>query len=634
VSKRVGAQLRPAINIARCAGVDAMKYGFVLLGLAAGQAVFGGAAFGQGVDAGRDTVEVVGLRLGQTASEAGTAVTVIEAADIERRGQVFVGDVVASAPGLTVSQAGPLGGVSSVRIRGNSVGQTLVLVDGVPVNDAASPGGGYDFGVLDPFGVAQIEVLRGPQSTLWGSDAIGGVISIVTAAPEDGLEWGGFAEAGSFGTWRTGARIAGAGARADGALSLVFHAADGISKADEADGNTEKDGYASFNVSGRSGVDLSDKVRVEGIARWTQSEFDFDGFPPPNFVLGDSDERSENDELMLAGRLSASLVDGRFRNEVLVSQSEIGRRSFSGGVLGAINDGARTSYRYNGGFSIADGHEAMFGVEREDSDANGESARTDSVFGLYEFSAFDRLTLTAGVRHDDDDRYGAETTGRAAASWEASDNVRLRASWGQGFKAPTIFQTNYICTFCGLSAPNADLRAETSEAFDLGIDFDLGGGELSLTAFDQDTEDLIDFSFTQGYANIALAKQRGVEAAFSGQFTDWLGVYSTYTYIDAEDGTGAALPRVPEHSGTFELAVGGEGPARASLMLRYNGEQSDGFGPNVSSWVRTDVSASYAIGLGVEVYGRIENLLDEDYQQVGGYGTPGVSGYLGIRVRN
>ncbi len=611
-----------------------MNYKIALFGLVAGQLAWSGGANAQERREDSDTVEVVGLRMDQTAHESGTAVTVIDAAEIERRGQAFVGDVVASAPGVTVSQAGAFGGVSSVRIRGNAVGQTLVLIDGVPVNDAASPGGGYDFGTLDTFGVAQVEILRGAQSTLWGSDAIGGVVSIVTSQPDEGLAWGGFAEAGSFSTWRTGARIAGGGDRADGALSLVFHASDGISKADEADGNTEDDGYAALNFSGRTGVDLSDAVRVEGLARWTQAKFDFDGFPPPNFTLADSNERSENDELMLAGRLLAALLDGRFENELLISQSEINRQSFSDGVESALNEGARTTYRYNGSFDIADGHVAMFGVEREDSEADGEEARADSVFALYEFAPIDGLTLTGGVRYDDDERYGSETTSRAAVSWEASDAVRLRGSWGQGFKAPTIFQTNYICTFCGLSAPNPDLQAETSEGYDVGLDLGLAGGELSLTAFDQDTENLIDFSFTEGYANIALARQRGVEAAYSTPLTDWVGLHLTYTYIDAEDGAGAPLPRVPEHSGGLELAFGGSGPLQTSILVRYNGEQSDGFGPEVPSWLRTDVSASYAIGGGLEVYGRIENLFDEDYQQVGGYGTPGVSGFLGVRVKN
>lgn len=611
-----------------------MKCRLALVGLIAGQAVGSGPSFGQESRAERDTVEVVGLRLDQTARESGTAVTVIEAGEIERRGQTLVGDVVASVPGVTVSQAGGFGGVSSVRIRGNAVGQTLVLLDGVPLNDAASPGGGYDFGILDTFGVDQIEVLRGPQSTLWGSDAIGGVVSIVTSTPDSGMSWGGFAEAGSFNTWRTGANLAGSGERADGGVWLAYQSSDGISKADEADGNAEKDGFASFNASGRGGVDLADNLRVEAIGRLAQSEFDFDGFPPPNFVLADSNERSETMEGMLAGRLLGGLFDGRFESEFLIAQSEIERRSFSNDVESAVNEGSRTIYRYVGDVAVANGHQVMFGAEQENSEADGDEARTDSLFALYEYSPMDGLTFTGGVRHDDDDRYGSETTVRAAVSWQVADPVRVRATWGQGFKAPTIFQTNFICSFCGLTAPNANLQAETSEAFDAGVDLDLGPLKLSMTAFDQETENLIDFSLTQGYANIAVARQRGVEVGLSASPTTWLNAYATYTYIDAEDGAGGPLPRVPENSGTLELAFAPGGPFRASLLTRYNGGQSDGFGPNVPSWVRTDVTAAYAFRSGMEAYGRIENLFDEDYQQVGGYGTPGLSGYIGIRVRN
>lgn len=611
-----------------------MKRNRLVLCLAAGQAALAGAASAQDAEKARETVEVVALRLGQSSETSGVAVTVISAEDMERRGQALVGEAIASVPGVTVSQAGVFGGVSSARVRGNAVGHTLVLIDGVPVNDAASPGGGYDFATLDTFGIQQVEVLRGPQSTLWGSDAIGGVISIVTSTPEQGLEWGGFAEAGSFSTWRTGARIAGGGDKLDGALSIGFRASDGISKADEADGNTEDDGFASLNVSGRAGMDLSGAVRVEVLGRLIQSEFDFDGFPPPNFVLADSNERSENEEAMLAGRLEAALLDGRFENEVLISQSEIERKSFSDGLASTINDGRRTTYRYHGELAIAEGHVAMFGVEREDSEADGEDARADSVFALYEFSPVESLSITGGLRYDDDDRYGSETTGRAAISWQASEVVRVRATWGQGFRAPTIFQTNYICTFCGLTAPNPNLQAETSEGFDLGVDLDLGIGSVSVTAFEQDTENLIDFSFAEGYANIAFAEQRGIEFGLSTRLTDWLESHVSYTYLDAEDGAGAPLPRVPEHSGTLELAFNAGGPFRASILARYNGEQSDGFGPQVPSWVRTDLTASYQYSSGLELFGRVENLFDEDYQQVGGYGTPGLSGYLGIRVRN
>ncbi|MGH6645247.1 MAG: TonB-dependent receptor, partial [Bradyrhizobium sp.] len=211
----------------------------------------------------RDTVVIQGLRLNQTEAEAGTAVTVVTADDIERRALSTGGDAVAVVPGVTVSQSGSFGGVSYARIRGNAAGQTLVLVDGVPVNDVSSPGGGFDFSTFDLADVERIEVLRGPQSTLWGSDAIGGVISVVTQKPEKGFGWRGFAEAGSFETFRGGGSVSGANDAAEGRLSAVWQTSDGISKADERNGNTEKDGFESFTVSGRGGFRIAEGVRAD-----------------------------------------------------------------------------------------------------------------------------------------------------------------------------------------------------------------------------------------------------------------------------------------------------------------------------------------------------------------------------------
>jgi vitamin B12 transporter len=532
------------------------------------------------------------------------------------------------------SQVGAFGGVAYARIRGNAAGQTLVLVDGVPVNDVAAPGGGYDFATLDLADVDRIEVLRGPQSTLWGSDAIGGVISIVTQAPQPGFGWRAFAEGGSYETLRAGGSVSGGAGNADGRLSAVWKRSEGISSADGRDGNTEKDGFDSLTLSGRGGVRIAEGVRLDGSLRWSDAEFDFDGFPPPSFALADSDERTESEELGGLARLTADAFAGRLTNVLEVTHSALDRDNFNGSTLTSSNDGERTAYRYTGDARIAEGHRLGFGIENEQSRANGEDAETSSLFALYEWSPIEALTLTGGFRYDDDDRYGSETTGKAAASWQASDTVRLRGTWGQGFKAPTIFQSTFICGFCGLTAPNPNLKAETSEAFDVGIDLSFARGGISLTAFHQETENLIDFSFTAGYANIAYAEQEGVELEFRAPLAKWLELRGVYAYIDARDGFGAYLPRVPQHSGDAELLFIPSGPFTASVAVRYNGEQSDGFGPDVPAWTRTDLAASWEVLSGVELYGRIENLFDEHYQQVGGYGTPGLSGLIGLRVQS
>ncbi len=581
----------------------------------------------------KDTVVITGLRFGQTEVESGTAAYVITAEDIERRGLTTAGEAIALAPGVTVTSSGSFGGVSYARMRGHSPGQALVLVDGVPVNDVASPGGGFDFSHFDLGDVERIEVLRGPQSTLWGTDAIGGVISIVTKAPQQGFGFKSFAEAGSFSTVRAGMTASGASDTVDGAMSAVWKQSDGISKADENNGATEDDGYKSLSLSGRAGVRLAEGVRADFAARWNDAVFDLDGFPAPDYVLADTAATSISETLSASATLTAVAFGGNLENVLQVAYFDLNREDDDGEGFMSATAGDRAAYRYSGQLQIAEGHRAGFGAEQENSRANDEEADSSSLFGFYEWSPTTAFVFTGGLRYDDDERYGSETTGKLAASWEVSDTVRLRATWGQGFKAPTIFQSTYICGFCGLTEPNADLKAETSEGFDLGVDWDIGQARLSLTVFDTETENMIDFSDTEGYANIALAKQRGAEAEALLPLTNWLGLTAVYTYIEAENGVGGELPRVPEHSGNIGFVFAPEGPFSGALTARYNGDQSDGFGPRMPEWTRVDAAAAWAFSPGAEIYVRVENLFDEEYQSIGGYGTPGVSGYFGIRVR-
>lgn len=586
-----------------------------------------------GGDATGDSIVIQALRLDQTKAEAGTDISVIGAEEINRRALSSASQAVAIAPGVTETESGPFGGTSYARIRGAGSGQTLVLVDGVPVNDPSSPGGGFDLSTFDLTDVAQIEVLKGPQSTLWGSDAIGGVISIVTKQPEAGFAWGGLVEGGSFNTWREGATISGGGDRADGRLSAMWRSSDGISKADERDGNTEKDGFDSFSLSGRGGVQIAEGVRADFTGRWTTADIAFDGFPPPNFVLADSNENTKSDERNGSATLTALAFGGRIQNTLQVTRMEIDRKNYDTGVETSRNKGDQTGYRYSGQVKVAAGQTLGFGVEREESSANGSDASTNSLFALYEWSPVKRLTLTGGVRYDDDDRYGSATTGKLAASWQATEALRFRATWGQGFMAPTIFQSTYICSFCGLTEPNADLKAATSNAYDAGVDWTIGSAVISLTAFQQKTKNLIDFSYTAGYDNISLAKQSGVDASIRVPVARWLTVQGGYAYINGKDGFGADLPRVPLNSGDLELIVTPMARLTGSLAVRYTDDQSDGFGPRVKGWSRTDLSAGWEFSPGFEVYGRIENLFDVHYQEIGGYGTPGVSGLVGIRLR-
>lgn len=581
-------------------------------------------------------VIVEGSRLNQTATEVGSSVSIISQEDLEKLDFDFAVDAVASAPGVTINQNGAFGGAASVRIRGASTDQTLVLIDGVAVNDPSAVGGAYDFGFLDTSSIERIEVLKGPQSTLWGADAIGGVVSITTKTPEEGFGGQAFAEYGSFNTVRGGASLEGAGDAGDFRLGASGISSDGISKADEDNGNTEDDGYESTTLSARGGLNLPAGARLEATTLWTDAEADYDSFSATGEgSVGDGDEMTKNETLASTVSLKAPLFDGRLENLVQLGYSDISRESFANGAPSFSAEGDRLLYRYQGTLDIDERNTLAFGAEREETSSGGEESSIDSLFALYEVKPVDTLTLTGGVRMDNHETFGSETTGRVAAAWNPTGQVTLRSSWAQGFKAPSIYQLTYICTFCGLTEPNADLQPETSEAFDVGIDWRSGDGraEAGITYFDQETENMIDFSFTAGYDNIALVNSQGIELYGGYALTDWLNVSANYAWLDAEDGDGNELSRLPEQSGDVTVSLDPDGPFSGAVLVRYNGDEANTDGTTLDGWTRVDLTGRYALNDGVELYGRVENLFDEDYQQILGYGTPGLSGSVGIRLR-
>ncbi len=596
-------------------------------------------ATGQTTDADEtklDTIIVNGSRLAQTLTEVGSSVSVITREDLDQLGVDFALDAVATAPGVTINQNGAFGGNASVRIRGASTDQTLVLIDGIPVNDPTGTGGGYNFAHLDTDNIDRIEVLKGPQSTLWGSDAIGGVISITTKRPAERLSGTLFGEYGSFNTLRGGASISNANEIGDFRLAATGLSTDGISKADEANGNTEDDGYESQTIAAKGGLNLPANIRLDTSLLWSDAESEYDSYAfGAQGSVADGDEVSNSETLSGNISLTLPLLDGRLENLVQIGYADIERENVSDGVQSYFTEGDRVLYRYQSTLAINDSNTLAFGAEREETSANEQDSSIDSLFALYEFKPVEDLTLTGGLRVDDHETFGSETTGRVAAAWTATDQVTFKASWAQGFKAPSIFQSTYICSFCGLTEPNANLEPETSEAFDIGVQWQSSDQRLTLgaTVFDQETENLIDFSYTAGYDNIALMDSQGIELTGAYSVTDWLGVAASYTYIDAEDGDGNELSRLPENTGNVSVSLDPDGPFSGAVLVQYNGEEANTDGSELDSWTRVDLTGSYDLNDTIELYGRIENLFDEEYQQILGYGTPGLSGSVGLRLR-
>ena len=561
---------------------------------------------------------------------------VITARDIERRGAVFAADILSDVPGLSVTRSGAFGGVAQVRMRGATPGKTLVLIDGAPVNDAAEPNGAYDFSGFELGDVERIEVLSGPQSSLWGSDAIGGVIAFTTRET-DGLRVE--AEAGSFATVR--GRVA-AGVATDayalGAWVSRFQT-EGISAADEADGNPETDGLDTTSAGIKGRYAFAPAASIDGSLRWSDSHAGLDGFPPPIYALADTPDTQDSEQLSGFGRLRLNALG--LEHQFSVSASDIVRDTVSS--FPSSFEADRRVLRWQAdGVALVTALTYAVGLEREDTSGSLSSGLTQelgttSAFATARLQATDRLSLTGALRHDDTDDFGGETTGRLSAAWRLDAGVILSGAYGTGFKAPSISQA--VCDFCFSSQPFPVLRPETAEGFEAAIGWSSGDGRLEgrATLYRLSVEDQITYvfdpsTFDSYYINVAQTRTDGLEVEGRALLPAGFDLTLAYAWTDATDRTtGARLLRVPEQSGSATLGWSAD-RLSAALTVRAEGDQDDSGGVR-NGFVTANLNGAWRVTQAVELTARIENLADEGYQQVLGYGEPGRSAYVGVRLR-
>ncbi len=574
----------------------------------------------------------------QEADTTGEAITIITRDDLETRQTVSIADYLATTPGVTVSHYGGPGTVTYLRIRGAEAEQTLVLIDGVRVNDPSSPGGAFDFGSLLAGSVERVEVLRGANSVPWGSQAIGGVVNIVTQAPGEGLQARARAEAGSHDSLYANAAVSGRSGALSGALTAGYRRTDGISAA--AIGS-EADGAKQVGGSARLGVDLTDAIGLDLRGYYAHSRIDLDGYPPPAFTFADTAEYSTAQELYGYAGLHANFGD--FRNRAAVTIADVNRDNYNpatGEAPSFIGRGRSERYAYQGDIRPLAGLRIVAGAEHEDSRFDDGTTRAStgitSFYGELIVQPIRRLTVTGGVRHDDHEDFGGHTTFGANAALALGTGTTLRASYAEGFKAPTLYQLHG-------SFGTPGLVPESAKSYDLGVEqsFLDGAARASATWFHRDTVNQIDFDLgTFTYANIARTRAEGVELALALRPVEAFTLSGSYTYLKAENRTPGAnvgndLARRPRHAVSisadyrfpFGLGVG--------ATLTHVGDSFDDPGNTVrlDGYVLADLRAEMPVTRRLSLYGRIENLFDARYRTVATYGSFGRTAYGGIRVR-
>ncbi|MCW3845866.1 TonB-dependent receptor [Sphingomonas sp. LB-2] len=585
-----------------------------------------------------EEIVVVAAGIAQPARDSGRAVSVIGRAELDRTQAVTLSDALSTVPGISVTRNGGLGGFTGVRVRGAEGEQTLVLIDGVRVNDPSSPGGGYDFGNLLAGAVNSVEVLRGPNSTVWGSQAIGGVVNVVTMSGRDGFHARASAEGGSFGTWSGNAAISGGNEHLSGALTAGYTTTDGISAA--ANG-TEADGYRQYGVTGRVEAFITPDVSVDLRGYYADSRADLDGFPPPTYSFADTGEYSTAKELYGYAGLHAALFGGALENELSFTAADIDRDNFDPAVGTTpvfFGRGSSERYLYRGNLRVAEEFRLVVGAEHEDSrftdGSTTASTGITSFFGEAIVKPVDALTINLGMRQDDHRRFGSHASFALSGSFRPSPNTVFRANYGEGFKAPTLYQ---LYSFFGTPT----LKPETAVSYEAGFDQNVGWLTLSGTWFHRDTTNQIDFDLGAfSYGNIARAKTEGYEVEAVAQPVAGLTLRANFTHVRAENRSPGAnlykdLARRPrdvanfavDYRFPFDLSVG------ASVQLRGDSFDNASNSVKLKGFTLVNLRAEIPVSGQFSLYGRVDNVFDEQYQTVAGYGTMGRAAYAGVRMK-
>mgnify|MGYP005811842417 CR=1 FL=1 len=623
-----------------------------------------------------DTLVVTASRVPVPLAAAGSSVSVIDRQQIDDRQSLFAIDLLKDVPGFSVTRAGGIGGQSQLRVRGAEANQVLVLINGIEAND---PGGNDEFAFQDltSWDVERIEVVRGPQSALWGSDALSGVVNIITRQPSDDFLAEGFMEAGAFDTMSVGARVGGKLLGAHTALSVSRLDSNGDNSSREGD---EDDGYQNTTATLTLAGNPSARLALDFIGRYTSSKKEFDNvdFVTTGLPVDTADKTAVDTGYFGAGG-TLTLADGRWTQRLrttwtttdIANTNELGDNgstaadkygiyyqstwAFTPPAAGSQGNSVTVALDRERQEFTQTGLATMFGDPNQEQDLTNTAAVLELLL-----SPFDGTAVSLSGRYDENSEFDDIATFRATTAWTARrTGTRLHAAFGTGQKAPTFIER--FGFFPDQFVGNPELEPEKSRGWEAGVEQPFRNDRISIgiTWFHEDLEDEINgFVFDPdllGGAGAMTAvnldgtsKRRGVEASARARITDALVVSGTYTYTDATQPdalTGAQIAEIrrPRHGASFNSdwrLLGGK--ADLNLNVTYVDDRDDTFfevAPpygtrtvNLDSYYLVSLAASYRLTPQARVYARVENLRDEEYEDVYGYNTPGIGAYFGIRL--
>jgi vitamin B12 transporter len=600
-----------------------------------------------------ETIVVTATRTPTPEEQVASSITVITADEIAAQQLRTLPDILKEVPGLNLVQTGGPGAQTSVFMRGTNSNHTKVLVDGIDVSDPSSAAASFDFGQFLTQDIDRVEVLRGPQSGLYGSDAIGGVINIITKSGNGPLQARADVEGGSFDTFNQSAGVSGSTDAFHYSVNLEhLHAGDtpvtpiDLLKAGE---KRNDDYYDNVTASTKLGYDITNNFDLGVVGRYTNTTLKDTGEDFSTFPAFPDANRSLSDTIQYYGRATAHLVsfDGILDQTFGVAYTSDRSLSFSPDFGGStsLNAGNRTKLDWQGNIKISSGELLVLGAEHADDEISLPiSAHTiiNSGYGELQSTFTDNFFNTLSLRYDDNSRFGGVVTYRVAPAYVISETgTKLKASIGTGFKAPTLSELfqNFPPFFFG----NPNLKPETDTGYDAGFEQALLGDKVGFgaTYFYNNIRNLITTDTTgTTYANIDRAKTDGVESFVSYRPIDSLILRADYTYTQAYDAiTHLELLRRPKHKVTLDANW------QATTALSFDATLL-----SVSSWIdgnrdfsiprlrapgytTLNIAANYDLTDQFTLYGRVDNLTDEHYENPVGFLQPSIGFFAGVKAK-
>ena len=608
-----------------------------------------------------ETVIVTASREPIRLRDSSSSITVIDNETLARKSPLLLSDILRGTPGLAVSQSGGLGAITQVRMRGAEGNHVLVMIDGIPVNDLGQ-GDEFNFGHLLASDIEQVEILRGPQSSLWGSGALAGVISVKTKDSMPGFHTDGHVDYGSNNTVNTGIGFGGGDDRVNYRISGSYLDSDGENFSQNGD---EDDAYSNKTFSGKASFQALETLKFSAVLRRTETDAEFDDI---SFVTGlpeDADKLTQATQSFALLKAKLNTFEDRWNHEIGVSYAKNDNETFTDQNWDNSNEGKKERYYIQSSWIPNDNNALTIVIEElqetfqqrgsvsffGDPNRDLENSITSYV-AEYRHDWDNSFKISFSSRYDDNETFDSSTSFRSGLVYDRlQDGWQLKASAARGAKNPSFserfgFYETSLYPFVG----NPDLRPEESDSYELAIILrpQDSAAQFELVYFNEQLNDEINgFYYDPNlFATTAVntdgkSKRSGIEASAQWPVNEDLNLYFGYTYTDSKDANDDREIRRPMHLANLDIDYSFNDHNQLSININYNGKQDDlFFGPpsyagetvTLDSYILLSLLIKHRLSSSMEVYGRIENALEENYEDIYGFESRGGNASVGLRL--